>query len=181
MNDCIFCRILAGEIPSKKLYEDEQCLAFYDIQPLAPQHFLVIPKAHIASAAELGEEQAALVGHIFAVIAKLTKELGFADGFRVVTNCGEDAGQTVKHLHFHVLGGKTLDYVVVPGSGEEADYANLNVKGKVALVSRGVTTFAEKHEMAHAKGAAACIVYNTEAGMINMSIDSFPIPAIFIS
>lgn len=108
MNNCIFCRILAGEIPSKKLYEDEQCLAFYDIQPLAPQHFLVIPKAHIASAAELGEEQAALVGHIFAVIAKLTKELGFADGFRVVTNCGEDAGQTVKHLHFHVLGGKTL-------------------------------------------------------------------------
>ena len=96
MNDCIFCRILAGEIPSKKLYEDEQCLAFYDIQPLAPQHFLVIPKAHIASAAELG------------VIAKLTKELGFADGFRVVTNCGEDAGQTVKHLHFHVLGGKAL-------------------------------------------------------------------------
>lgn len=80
-----------------------------------------------------------------------------------------------------VLGGKTLDYVVVPGSGEEADYANLNVKGKVVLVSRGVTTFAEKHEMAHAKGAAACIVYNTEAGMINMSIDSFPIPAIFIS
>ena len=75
MNDCIFCRILAGEIPSKKLYEDEQCLAFYDIQPLAPQHFLVIPKAHIASAAELGEEQAARVGHIFAVIAKLTKEL----------------------------------------------------------------------------------------------------------
>lgn len=80
-----------------------------------------------------------------------------------------------------VLGGKTLDYVVVPGSGEEADYVNLNVKGKVVLVSRGVTTFAEKHEMAHAKGAAACIVYNTEAGMINMSIDSFPIPAIFIS
>ena len=83
-------------------------LAMMGIQPLAPQHFLVIPKAHIASAAELGEEQAALVGHIFAVIAKLTKELGFADGFRVVTNCGEDAGQTVKHLHFHVLGGKTL-------------------------------------------------------------------------
>ena len=80
-----------------------------------------------------------------------------------------------------VLGGKTLDYVVVPGSGEEADYANLNVKGKVVLVSRGDTTFAEKHEMAPAKGAAACIVYNTEAGMINMSIDSFPIPAIFIS
>lgn len=109
MNDCIFCLHSGRRDPSKKLYEDEQCLAFYDIQPLAPQHFLVILKAHIASAAELGEEQAALVGHIFAVIAKLTKELGFADGFRVVTNCGEDAGQSLsKHLHFHVLGGKTL-------------------------------------------------------------------------
>ena len=108
MNDCIFCKIIAGEIPSKKLYEDELCLAFYDIQPLAPVHFLVVPKTHIASAAGLTEDNAALVGHIFAVIAKLTAQLGFADGFRVVTNCGADAGQTVKHLHFHVLGGKTL-------------------------------------------------------------------------
>ena len=108
MNDCLFCKIIAGDIPSKKVYEDEQCYAFYDIQPLAPQHFLVVPKTHIASAAELTEDNAALVGHIFAVIAKLTAQLGFADGFRVVTNCGEDAGQTVKHLHFHVLGGKTL-------------------------------------------------------------------------
>ena len=108
MDDCIFCKIIAGEIPSKKLYEDELCLAFYDIQPLAPQHFLVIPKEHIASAAQLGTENASVVGHIFAVIAKLTTELGFADGFRVVTNCGADAGQTVRHLHFHVLGGRTL-------------------------------------------------------------------------
>lgn len=108
MENCIFCKIIAGEIPSKKVYEDDLCLAFYDIQPLAPQHFLVVPKAHIAAANEITEENAALVGHIFAVIAKLTAQLGFADGFRVVTNCGEDAGQTVKHLHFHVLGGKTL-------------------------------------------------------------------------
>ena len=108
MDDCIFCKIIAGEIPSKKLYEDELCLAFYDIQPLAPQHFLVIPKEHIASAAELGTENASVVGHIFAVIAKLTTELGFADGFRVVTNCGADPGQTVRHLHFHVLGGRAL-------------------------------------------------------------------------
>ena len=108
MDDCIFCKIIAGEIPSKKLYEDELCLAFYDIQPLAPQHFLVIPKEHIASAAQLGTENASVVGHIFAVIAKLTTELGFADGFRVVTNCGADAGQTVRHLHFHVLGGAPM-------------------------------------------------------------------------
>ena len=108
MDDCIFCKIIVGEIPSRKLYEDELCLAFYDIQPLAPQHFLVIPKEHIASAAELGTENASVVGHIFAVIAKLTTELGFADGFRVVTNCGADAGQTVRHLHFHVLGGRAL-------------------------------------------------------------------------
>lgn len=108
MENCIFCKIIAGQIPSKKVYEDELCYAFYDIQPLAPQHFLVVPKTHIAAANEINEDNAALVGHIFAVIAKLTKELGFSDGYRVVTNCGEDAGQTVKHLHFHVLGGKTL-------------------------------------------------------------------------
>ena len=108
MNDCIFCKIIAGEIPSKKLYEDELCLAFYDIQPLAPQHFLVIPKEHLTGANEINSDNAALVGHIFAVIAKLTAQLNFSDGYRVVTNCGEDAGQTVRHLHFHVLGGKQL-------------------------------------------------------------------------
>lgn len=108
MDDCLFCKIIAGEIPSKKLYEDEQCFAFYDIQPLAPQHFLVIPKTHLSGANQIHAEQEALVGHIFSVIAKLTSVLGFSDGYRVVTNCGADAGQTVPHLHFHVLGGKTL-------------------------------------------------------------------------
>lgn len=108
MNDCVFCKIIAGEIPSKKLYADEQCLAFYDIAPLAPQHFLVIPKEHMTGANRINEENAAVVGHIFAVITKLTAVLGFSDGYRVVTNCGDDAGQTVKHLHFHVLGGKQL-------------------------------------------------------------------------
>ena len=108
MDNCIFCKIIAGEIPSKKVYEDELCYAFYDINPLAPVHFLVVPKQHIASAAEINEENAALVGHIYAVIAKLAKELGIAEGFRVVTNCGADAGQTVHHLHFHVLAGRVL-------------------------------------------------------------------------
>jgi histidine triad (HIT) family protein len=108
MNDCLFCKIIAGEIPSKKVYEDELCYAFYDIAPLAPTHFLVVPKAHLASAAEVTEESAAVVGHIYAVIAKLAKELGFSDGYRVVTNVGAIAGQTVHHLHFHVLAGKEL-------------------------------------------------------------------------
>jgi histidine triad (HIT) family protein len=108
MNDCIFCKIMAGEIPTTKVYEDELCFAFKDIEPLAPTHFLVIPKAHVASAAEIGPDMEAVVGHIYGVIAKLAKEMGFAEGFRVVTNCGENAGQTVQHLHFHVLAGKQL-------------------------------------------------------------------------
>ena len=107
MADCIFCKIIAGEIPSKKLYEDDLCLAFYDIEPLAPQHFLVIPKEHFASAAEVTAENSAVVAHIFEVIAKLAAQEGL-DGFRVVTNCGTIAGQTVHHLHFHVLSGKQL-------------------------------------------------------------------------
>ena len=106
--DCVFCGIAGHEIPSNIIYEDEQCYAFYDIEPLAPKHFLVVPKTHISSVAELTEENAAVVAHIFAVIAKLTSELGFPGGYRVVTNCGPDAGQTVQHLHFHVLGGKEL-------------------------------------------------------------------------
>ena len=108
MSDCLFCKIIAGEIPSQKVYEDEKCFAFKDISPLAPTHFLVVPKEHFASAAEVTEENAALVGHIYAVIAKLAKEMGFADGYRVVTNVGEAAGQTVHHVHFHVLAGKQL-------------------------------------------------------------------------
>lgn len=108
MENCLFCKIAEGEIPSKKLYEDEQVVAFYDIAPQAKVHFLVIPKQHIASAAALTEADSALLGHIFAVIAKLAKETGLDNGYRVISNVGEDAGQTVKHLHFHVLGGEKL-------------------------------------------------------------------------
>ena len=108
MSDCLFCKIIAGEIPGSKVYEDELCYVFHDIAPMAPTHFLVVPKAHFASAAEVTEENAAVVGHIYAVIAKLAKELGFAEGYRVVTNVGELAGQTVRHIHFHVLSGKQL-------------------------------------------------------------------------
>ena len=108
MADCLFCGIAAGEIPSTKVYEDDLCVAFRDISPLAPTHFLVVPRKHLASAAAVTEEDAALVGHIFAVIAKLAAEQGFADGYRVVTNVGALAGQTVHHLHFHVLSGKEL-------------------------------------------------------------------------
>lgn len=108
MNDCIFCKIMAGEIPTSKVYEDDLCFAFRDIEPLAPTHFLVIPKKHITSAAEIDQEMAPIVGHIYQVIAELAREMGFAQGFRVVTNCGPEAGQTVGHLHFHVLAGKEL-------------------------------------------------------------------------
>ena len=108
MNDCIFCKIMAGEIPTSKVYEDDLCFAFRDIEPLAPTHFLVIPKKHVTSAAEIDQEMAPVVGHIYQVIAELAREMGFAQGFRVVTNCGPEAGQTVGHLHFHVLAGKEL-------------------------------------------------------------------------
>lgn len=106
--DCIFCKIVAGDIPSTKVYEDDTVLAFRDINPQAPTHILVIPKAHIANgAADITADNAAVVGHIFEIIAKLAKEEELSD-FRVVTNNGEGAGQTVPHLHFHLLGGRTL-------------------------------------------------------------------------
>ncbi len=108
MDDCLFCKIAAGTIPSKKLYEDDTLLAFYDVDPQAPVHFLVIPKKHIVSAACLTEADAPLLGHIYAVIAQLAKELGCTGGYRVVTNVGEDGGQSVKHLHFHVLAKRSL-------------------------------------------------------------------------
>ena len=103
--DCLFCKIIKGEIPSNKVYEDDQCYAFYDIAPQAPTHFLVIPKAHIKSCGEITGENSALVGHMFEVISKVTKELGL-DSYRVVSNIGEQAGQSVHHLHFHVLSGR---------------------------------------------------------------------------
>ena len=109
MNDCLFCKIAAGEIPSKKVYEDELCLAFYDIDPQAPVHFLVIPKAHIGSAAEITAENAQIVAHIFTVIAETTKKLAL-ESYRIVSNIGEQAGQSVHHLHFHVLSGRDMTW-----------------------------------------------------------------------
>ena len=109
MSDCLFCKISAGEIPSNKVYEDELCYAFYDIDPQAPTPFLVIPKAHIGSVAEVSGDNSAVVAHIFEVIAKVTKELGL-DSYRVVSNIGEQAGQSVHHLHFHVLSGRDMTW-----------------------------------------------------------------------
>ena len=109
MSDCLFCRIIAGEIPSSKVYEDELCFAFYDIAPQAPTHFLVIRKEHISSVSAINGENSAVVAHIFEVIAKLTKELG-VESYRVVSNIGEQAGQSVFHLHFHVLGGRDMTW-----------------------------------------------------------------------
>jgi histidine triad (HIT) family protein len=108
MSNCLFCRIVAGEIPSTKVYEDETVLAFRDIAPQAPTHILVIPKAHIASVAEINAENSAVVSHIFEVIAKVAQAEGLENGYRVVSNCGDHAGQTVHHLHFHILGGRQL-------------------------------------------------------------------------
>ena len=106
--NCLFCKIIAGEIPSTKVYEDEKILAFRDIAPQAPTHILVVPKEHIADCNAVTEENAAVVAHIFAAIPRIAKAEGLENGYRVVSNCGEDAGQTVQHLHFHILGGKKL-------------------------------------------------------------------------
>lgn len=109
--DCLFCKIIKGEIHSSKVYEDELVFAFRDIEPQAPVHILIIPKVHIASANELNEENSAIVGHIFNVAAKIAKSEGIAEGgYRIVNNCGADGGQTVGHLHFHMLGGRSLSW-----------------------------------------------------------------------
>ncbi len=108
MSNCLFCKIVAGEIPSTKVYEDDTVLAFRDIAPQAPTHILVIPKCHIGSVAEITAENSAVVAHIFEVIAAVAKAEGLENGYRVVSNCGEHAGQTVHHLHFHILGGRQL-------------------------------------------------------------------------
>ena len=105
-DDCLFCKIIKGEIPSTKVYEDEDILAFNDINPAAPIHILVIPKKHIESLAHMQKEDEAIVGKIYGVINKIAEEKGFKDnGYRVIVNCGKDAGQEVMHLHFHVLAG----------------------------------------------------------------------------
>ena len=106
--DCIFCKIVNGDIPSNKVYEDDTVLAFHDIAPQMPVHVIVIPKMHIASAAEVNEDNSAVIGYIFEVIPKIAKDLGLDNGFRIINNCGKDGGQTVNHIHFHILGGKTL-------------------------------------------------------------------------
>ena len=109
MEDCIFCKIVNGEIPSNKVYEDEDILAFHDINPAAPIHILVIPKKHITKLTDLKEEDEALIGRIFTTINKIAKQEGFEEqGFRVIANCGKDGGQEVMHIHFHILGGKEL-------------------------------------------------------------------------
>ncbi|MCD8384231.1 MAG: histidine triad nucleotide-binding protein [Clostridiales bacterium] len=106
---CLFCSIVNGDVPSNKVYEDELVYAFYDIDPQAPVHFLVIPKEHIPSAGAVTPENSAVVAHCFEVIAQVTKELGITD-FRVVSNCGLQAGQSVPHLHFHVLAGRDMTW-----------------------------------------------------------------------
>ncbi len=111
--DCLFCAIAKGEIPSNKVYEDDQCLAFYDLEPQTPVHFLVIPKMHIESAGAITPENSGAVAHCFEVIAKCARQLGFTD-FRVVSNCGKQAGQSVGHLHFHVLSGQDMGWPPFP-------------------------------------------------------------------
>ncbi len=108
--DCIFCKIARNEIPSKKLYEDDEMVAFNDLEPQAPVHVLIIPKAHISSANEITAENSDIIGKIFMVAAKIAKEQGLDKGYRIVNNCGEDGGQTVQHLHFHLLGGRKMHW-----------------------------------------------------------------------
>lgn len=108
--DCLFCKIIAGEILSNKIYEDDLIYAFYDIEPQAPVHFLVVPKEHIDSLDETKEVNKELLGHILLKISEIAKKLNLENGYRVVVNTKEDGGQTVNHLHFHVLGGRSLQW-----------------------------------------------------------------------
>lgn len=114
MEDCLFCKIINGEIPSDKVYEDEEILAFNDINPAAPVHVLVIPKKHIINVNDLKNEDEALIGRIFAKIPQIAEIKGIKEaGYRVITNCGKDSGQEVMHLHFHIIGGKILGDKIV--------------------------------------------------------------------
>jgi histidine triad (HIT) family protein len=106
--DCVFCKIASGEIPSTRVYEDDLCVAFKDLEPQAPVHLLIIPREHIASAEEITPKNSAIVAHIFEVAAKLAKENHLDRGWRIVSNVGEEGGQSVKHLHFHLLGGRPM-------------------------------------------------------------------------
>lgn len=109
MADCIFCKIISGEIPSTKVYEDDKILAFKDLNPQAPVHVLIIPKEHIAYVDDLNEDNCAIVGYIFSKIPEIAKSLGLENGYRIVNNCKEEGCQTVFHMHFHLLGGKQLN------------------------------------------------------------------------
>ena len=109
MSDCIFCKIVDGSIPSKKVYEDDTILAFYDLEPQAPVHVLVIPKQHIACADDVNESNADVIAHIFKKIPQITKSLGLTNGYRIVTNCGKEGCQSVFHMHFHIIGGTQLN------------------------------------------------------------------------
>ena len=114
MESCLFCKIIKGEIPADKVYEDDEILAFKDIKPAAPIHILVIPKKHIDSLAQLEKQDEALIGRIYGVINKIAKEQRFLDkGYRVIVNCGKNGGQEVKHIHFHLLGGTKLSGKIV--------------------------------------------------------------------
>ena len=110
MSDCLFCKIVAGEIPSTKIYEDESIYAFADINPQAPFHAVVIPKEHISSASEINSENSHLIAKVFEAVAKIAKQENLEKGFRVVNNCGEDGGQTVGHIHFHLLARRNLQW-----------------------------------------------------------------------
>ncbi len=113
MDSCLFCRIIAGEIPSAKVYEDEYVYAFRDINPQAPVHILVVPKKHIGCANEISAENSACIAKCFEAIAKIAKAEGLENGYRVINNCGEDGGQTVMHLHFHILGGRKFSEKII--------------------------------------------------------------------
>jgi histidine triad (HIT) family protein len=110
MSDCLFCKIIAGEIPSTKVYEDESVYAFLDIDPQAPFHAVIVPKEHIASAAEITDKNSHLIAKIFEAVAKIAAKENLEKGFRVVNNCGEDGGQTVGHIHFHLLARRYLQW-----------------------------------------------------------------------
>lgn len=114
MEECVFCKIIKREIPSNIVYEDDRVIAFYDVNPAAPIHILVVPKKHIETLLDVSEEDGDLISYIYKIINKIAKDEGFADnGFRVIANCGEDSGLEVKHIHFHVLAGKKLGAKIV--------------------------------------------------------------------
>ena len=113
LSDCIFCKIITGEIPSKKVYEDDNVYSFCDISPQAPVHILVVPKEHVSGAAEINSSNSHIVANCFEAISKIAESEGIGDGFRVITNSGEEGGQTVFHLHFHILGGTSFSQGLV--------------------------------------------------------------------